>query len=226
MYETIAVIPAYNEERTIREVMLRCREVKAFPLVVDDASDDNTWNIANMEGIMVLRNYTNKGKGETIRMAFNHIKRYYNTCFSGIKYIVIIDGDLQFNPHEIPKLIEELKNGADYVIGQRDWNTVPFRNMIGNMVWITFFNFIFGTSFKDTNCGLVAMKLDVMKRLKVSSGYIVDNDMLIQAKRMRCKIRNVPVTVHYDDSRNLFSGIRMVLGILIFILNKGMEGDK
>jgi hypothetical protein len=131
---------------------------------------------------------------------------------------------LQYNPHEIPKLIAELKNGADYVIGQRDWNTVPFRNMLGNLIWISFFNFIFGTSFKDTNCGFVAMKLDAMKRMKVSSGYIVDNDMLIQAIRMRCKIKNVPVDVHYEIGRNLFSGIRMVPGILIFIINKGMEG--
>ena len=226
MYETIAVIPAYNEERTIREVMIRCREVKTFPLVVDDASTDNTWNIANSEGIMVLRNYTNKGKGETIRLAFNHIKRYYNTCFSNIKYIVIIDGDLQFNPHEIPNLIGELKNGADYVIGQRNWNCVPFRNMIGNMLWISIFNLIFGTDFKDTNCGFIAMNMNTMRRLKVSSGYIVDNDMLIQAIRMRCRIKNVPVNVHYETGRNLFSGIRMVIGILIFILNKGMEGDK
>jgi len=207
--ETIAMIPSYNEERTIREVITRCKEVNTFPLVIDDGSTDDTFNISEKLAI-TLKHDENKGKGEALKTAFNYCR---NIDFN---YIVMIDGDLQFNPYEIPKLIEALKD-CDYIIGQRDWLQVPFRHRFGNYIWIKTFNFLYGTNLKDTNCGFVAMKREVMLRLKVSSGYIVDNDMLIQVIKMGYKVRNVPVSVRYDSKRGL-SGIRMVIGILIFIV--------
>lgn len=56
-----------------------------------------------------------------------------------------------------------------------------------------------------------------MLKLKVSSGYIVDNDMLIQAIKMGFKVKNVPVSVRYNHRRGL-SGIRIVIGILVFMI--------
>jgi len=208
---TIAIIPCYNEEKTIREIITRCKEVNVYPLIVDDGSTNNTFNIANSL-TKVLIHKVNLGKGETLDTGFQYIR---NLDF---KYVVIIDADLQFNPYEIPKLIEGLKD-ADYVIGQRNWKQVPFRHYLGNLVWIKTFNFLYKTDLKDTNCGFVAMKKGVMLKLKVSSGYVVDNDMLIQVIRMGYKIKNVPISVNYDYKRGL-SGIRMVVGILIFIIKR------
>ncbi len=204
-----AIIPAYNEEETIEEVILRCKKVGVFPVVVDDGSTDNTYKIAQNLTI-VLRNFKNKGKGEALKKGFNFLKNLDEG------YVAVIDADLQFDPYEIPKLMEALKD-ADYVIGCRDWRQVPFRHQLGNLAWIKTFNFLFKTNMKDTNCGFVAMKTEVMEKLNVSSGYIVDNDMLIQALRLGCKIKNIPVSVKYNHKRDLLSGVRMVLGVLFFL---------
>ena len=213
---SVSIIPAYNEEKTIREVITRCKEVNTFPLVIDDGSIDNTNKIAS-KLTTVITNKENMGKGEALRLGFRSIS------LTSYEYVVIIDADLQFNPYEIPKLIEALKD-SDYVIGQRDWSQVPFRHRLGNYIWIKTFNLLFGTNLKDTNCGFVAMRREVMLKLKVSSGYIVDNDMLIQVIKMGYKVKNIPVSVRYNHRRGIKSGIRMVIGILIFIIFNSLGG--
>ena len=216
MNDIIVLIPAHNEEKTIEEVVTRCQMIGATPSVIDDGSTDKTYEIIerlNKErSIPILKHKENLGKGMALKTMFSVLKSI-NIKF---EYVVIIDGDLQYDPFEIPKFIEALKT-ADYVIGQRNWSQVPFRNRLGNYVWIRTFNFLFGTDLKDTNCGFVAMRAEVMKKLEVSSGYIVDNDMLIQTLKMGYRVENVPVSVRYNHKRGL-SGIRMVIGILIFII--------
>jgi len=207
--EIISIIPSYNEQKTIREVITRCKEVNVYPLVIDDGSTDSTFSISG-KLTKTLRHNKNKGKGEALKTAFNYLKHI------DFKYLVIIDADLQFNPYEIPKLIKELDN-ADYVIGWRSWKEVPFRHHLGNWFWIKLFNFLYKTNLKDTNCGFIATKKEVMLKLRVSSGYIVDNDMLIQVIKMGYKVKNTPVSVTYNHKRGI-SGVRMVLGILIFML--------
>jgi len=220
----IAVIPAYNEEKTIEEVVTRCKKINIFPIVIDDGSTDDTYKIAN--GLTkTLRTYCYKheikGKGEALKVGFKYIDVLYFMP-DDVKFIVVIDGDLQYDPFEIPKLIEALKT-ADYVIGQRDWSQVPFRHRLGNYLWVKTFNLLFGTNLKDTNCGFIAMRAEVMRRLNVSSGYIVDNDMLMQALEMGFVVKNTPISVKYNDKRNLFSGTRMVMGIFIFIIRRWLN---
>jgi len=208
--DTVAIIPCYNEEKTIREVIARCNEINTHPIVIDDGSTDDTYNIS-ISLITTLKHNENRGKGEALKTGFRFIKDF------DFRYVVVIDGDLQFNPYEIPKLIEGLKD-ADYVIGQREWKQVPFRHYLGNLIWIKTFNFLYKTDLKDTNCGFVAMKREVMLKLKASSGYIIDSDILIQVIGMGYKVKNVPVSVNYMGKRGLKSGIRMVMGVLIFII--------
>lgn len=213
---TIVIIPAHNEEKTIREVITRCKEINVKPLVVDDGSTDDTSEIAR-QLTTVIRKHKNKGKGEALKSGFHYVN-----CFTNYEFVVIIDGDLQYDPFEIPKLIEALKT-ADYVIGQRDWSQVPFRHRVGNYLWVKTFNILFCTDLKDTNCGFIAMRAEVMQRLNVSSGYIVDNDMLMQALEMGFVVKNAPISVRYNDKRNLFSGTRMVMGIFIFIIRRWLN---
>lgn len=225
--KTIAIIPAYNEEKTIGEVIKRFKELDISSLVIDDGSTDSTLDIAYKSSAMVLYHNINMGKGESLKTAFQFLKSSYPSHFKKIKYIIIIDADLQYDPYESPKLIEILeKDKADYVIGNRNWKQVPLRHRLGNWVWIKTFNFLFRTKLKDTNCGFVAMKIEVMKKLNVSSGYIVDNDMIIQVLGMGCRVKNIPVSVNYSDKRNFFSGLRMVIGILIFITIKSFKEER
>lgn len=215
------LIPAYNEEKNIREVVSRIRKVKIIPVVIDDASRDNTFNEAKKTGAIVLRHKRNMGKAESIKtgLKFLHNKKF--------DYIVLIDADLQYMPEEAPKLIDPLKRGlADFVAGFRDFGNVPFlRHRIGNFVWRTSFNILFGTKFKDTNCGFVAMNRKAAEVIthQLRGGYILENSIFVQILRNKLRVHQVPVTVNYRSRSGVRRGIRVVAGVSFYILREGLK---
>ena len=158
--KTVAVIPAYNEEENIEKVIEKVKRVKSINkiIVIDDGSEDNTAKIARKMKVIVLRHKKNKGKGEALRTGFNYVLKK----LKNIKYVVVIDADLQFEPKESEKFLKILKNGkAELVIGKRNFRKMPFRHLIGNILWKNTFNILFGTKFEDTNCGYFALLKDV-----------------------------------------------------------------
>ena len=210
------LIPAYNEEKNVKEVIERTKKAGFENIfVVDDGSIDKTADIADKLGVTVLKHKTNKGKGEALKTGFSYLKE--SDC------VVIIDSDLQFDPEEIGKVAEPIKNDADFVMGFRDWKTVPFRHILGNFVWRTLFNILFGTSLRDTNCGFIALSKKALKLVEPHGGYIIENSMLASAVKNKLKICQVPVTVNYHHSSKVPRGIKMVLGVLLFIIKEGVK---
>ena len=221
--DTIALIPAYNEEKTIEKVISQIKKIKILPIVINDCSKDRTGEIAKKCGAVVINHKINKGKGESVKSGLKYLKKKYPKT----KYIVLVDADLQFDPKESLRLIKPLKsNIADYVIGSRFLNGVkkiPFRNRLGNLVWRSMFNFLFGTKLKDTNSGFIAFKKEFAEDLKIHGGYIVENSLALQAIKKKLKIKEVPVSIRYNDLRDFFSGTRIVLGVLTFIIIEGIK---
>lgn len=216
----IVVIPAYNEEKNIGEVVKRARKIGFKVLVIDDGSKDKTYEIAKRSGAIVIRHEKNKGKGEALKTAFNFLRKNRK-----IKRVVVIDADLQYLPEEAPKLLKPIKEDkADLVMGFRNWREVPFRHRLGNFVWRKFFNILFGTKFKDTNCGFMAFGRRAIEKIKnVHGGYIIENSILIDALKNKLKIEQVPVKVFYNKKSGIKRGIRVVLGVLIFIIKEGLK---
>jgi glycosyltransferase involved in cell wall biosynthesis len=218
--KSIALVPAYNEEKTIQEVISRLKSLKLDAIVVDDGSADRTSEIAKKSGAKVIQHKENRGKGETLKIGFEYILRNY----PDVENVVVVDSDMQYSPEESLKLLKPLKNGADFVMGYRNWRTVPFRHKLGNFVWRTAFNLFFGTKLKDTNCGFIALSRKAIERMKGAyGGYIIENMMLVKALKNNLKIKQVPVSVEYKKKRGIVSGIRVVLGCLIFIVREGMK---
>ena len=217
-----AIIPAYNEENTITEVVTRVKKTGIVPIVVDDNSRDKTYELAKKSGAIVLKQNSNMGKGEAIRTGIIYVL----DKMPKTENIVFIDADMQYCPEEAAKLLEPLNNGeADMVMGFRDWSTVPARHKLGNFVWKNSFNILFGTRMKDTNCGFMAVTRDTAKVIKDSlyGGYIIENALLSRAVRSGMKIGQVPVTVSYNHRSGVPRGIRMVVGITLFIILEGLK---
>jgi len=218
-----ALVPAYNEEKNIQEVILQLKKISKFKIIViDDGSTDNTAKIVRKLGVILLQHKVNKGKAEAIKTGFKYILKNYPE----VKYAVIIDSDLQYLPEEAIKILAPLEIGeADFVSGYRDWSKVPFRHRFGNFVWRNFFNFLFGTNFKDTNCGFVGLnkKAMLIMKDKIFGGYILENSMLFQAIKNRLKIKQVPVTVLYKKLSDVRRGVKIVLGVLLFIIREGFK---
>ena len=215
-----ALIPAYNEEENIEEVIKRIKKVDLVPLVVDDGSDDKTAELARKSGAIVLSHHQNKGKGEAIKTGFEYIMKKKDA-----KYVVIVDSDLQFFPEESKKILKALKNGANFVMGYRNFSKIPLANRIGNEIWLFTFNFLFGTDFKDTNSGFVGLDMKAIKLLKdhVMGGYIIDNALRAEVVRKKLKYKQVPVSIVYHGKRDISRFARMAFGNFYFIIKEGLK---
>lgn len=214
-----ALIPSYNEEKTIREIILRVKKIGLIPVVVDDGSKDRTYEVAKNAKAVVFRHEENKGKGEAIRTGLKHLLKKDDA-----KYVVIIDADMQYPPEEASKLLKPLEEGADFVSGYRLPKEVPYANRFGNFVWKIFFNFLFKTNFKDTNCGLIAFNMKAAKVLLKSAfgGYIIDNAIRMEIVKNKLKMSQVYVKVHYGK-RVISKFARMAFGNFLFILIEGFK---
>ncbi len=213
------VIPAYNEEQTIKEVILRVKKQGLIPIVVDDGSKDKTYEIARKYAI-VLRHEKNKGKGNALKTGISYALE------NGAEKIVLIDADLQHLPEESHRLIKKLDEGYDFVMGFRNFRNVPFRHKLGNFVWRKAFNFFFGTNLKDSNNGFIAMNSKAAKTILpyLAGGYIIESRMLIACLKNGLKIAQVPVTVLYGKRKSkILRGIKVVFGVLAYIIREGLN---
>jgi glycosyltransferase involved in cell wall biosynthesis len=152
------VIPAFNEESTIAEVILGIKAVapSAAVLVVDDGSNDKTVTNAQRAGAMVISHPINKGNGACVKTALRHIR-------GGI--VAIIDGDGQHDPTELPKLIDRLDR-FDLVVGSRSFKGDEgsrFRNF-GNMVFRRLATFLAEQEVPDLTSGFRAFRHSVAKK--------------------------------------------------------------
>jgi len=213
-----AIIPAYNEEKTIEEVIKRVKKY-AFPIVVDDGSKDNTFNIAN-KLTTVLRHEKNRGKGYAIKTGIEYVLKN----FKDIDAIVLIDADLQHLPEEIPLLVEKLKE-YDFVQGCRNWKEVPFRHKLANFVWRTLFNLFFGIEVKDLGNGFIAMKPYVAEKIvkELTGGYIIEAKMLKNCVENKFKVGYQRVNVIYNKKSKIMRGIRVTLEIIFYIIKEGIK---
>ena len=113
------VIPVYNSEESLEELCRRIHSVfdllkESYEIIlVDDSSKDNSWNVMNSlrdknSNIKIVQLMSNFGQHNAILCGLSYITG---------KYVITMDDDLQNPPEEIPKLIDEIKNGYDAVIG-------------------------------------------------------------------------------------------------------------
>ncbi|MBD3155882.1 MAG: glycosyltransferase [Candidatus Aenigmarchaeota archaeon] len=223
MTDVAVIVPAYNEEKSIEEVIKRLKgSIKAKIIVIDDASTYKTSKIAKKNGASVIRHKKNKGKGEALVTGFKEIL----TNYPKIEYVIIIDADSQYDPEDSPKIVKTLREGNDYVVGARYWKRdVPFRHRFANFLWRKAFNYLFKTNLLDSNCGYIGMNKKAMKIISKGSygGYIIENVMLSKAVENNLKIKQVPVKVHYPEKRGGITGARFFLGNFIFIIEEGFK---
>lgn len=203
----IILIPAFNEEKTIGQVI---DDIPAALLgiderqivVVDDGSSDRTGEIAEMKGAVIIRCKKNRGLG----MAFQ--SGLEKALELGADILITIDADMQFSPGEIPKLIKPILNGeADFVTGSRfiDRSFVP-----KNMPWIKqwgnhrvaeIISWATGVKFCDVSCGFRAYSLESMLRLNIFGNFTYTQETFLDLSFKGLAIAEIPVTVRYFDDR-------------------------
>ena len=179
--KTTVCIPAYNESKLIGEIIRRSKKIVDQVVVCDDGSTDETAKIAGELGAEVIRHEKNFGKGKAIKTLFDYVKK------SNSDIVVTIDGDGQFLPEEIPKLIAPIKNGkADVVIGYRfdDTTEMPSYRKIGNKMLDKITNLATELPFRDTQGGFRAYSKKAIDTIEITStGFGVDSEILVDASK-------------------------------------------
>ena len=187
------LIPCYNEELTVEKVVSDFkRELpEAEIYVYDNNSKDKTAELAVKAGA-ILRKETMQGKGNVVRTMFRDVDA---DCY------IMVDGDDTYPAEEVHKLIAEVENGADMVIGDRlsngtyySENKRGFHNLGNNLVR-GLINRIFDNNIQDIMTGYRAFSKRFVKTVAVlSPGFEIETELTISALVYRYHIANVPIT--------------------------------
>jgi glycosyltransferase involved in cell wall biosynthesis len=219
--KTVAVVPCYNEQNVISSVVEQLLLYVSTVIVVDDGSSDLTALSAKNAGATVIQHMINCGAGAAT-MTGIHAARLLHPDI-----IIILDGDGQHSPADIPQLIECQRNTeADIVFTNRFGikNTIPYirkvYNFIGNM--LTFF--ATGMYVPDSQSGFKLLAKRAIAEIDLQmSGYEFCTEMVYEAKVHRWKIAHCPISVAYSKytlakGQSFSSGIKTALRILLHSL--------
>ena len=192
----VVCIPAYNEEKLIRNTVQKCLKYAEKIIVCDDGSVDSTSEEAKKGGATIIRHEKNMGKGAALKTLFKSARD------ANADVMVTIDGDGQFLPEEIEKMMKPiLEDKADVVIGYRFDNSteMPAYRKIGNKFLDKITNIASELSFRDTQSGFRAYSKKAIKVIHfVNDGFSADSEILIDASRKNLRISEEKVTVIYD----------------------------
>jgi glycosyltransferase involved in cell wall biosynthesis len=203
--EVSVVLPCLNEEEAvgicinkIKEVFARER-LKAEIIVADNGSVDRSREIAQREGAKVVLE-PKRGYGAAYLRGLQEVKG---------KYIIIGDSDNTYDFYDIPKFLQPLKEGYDFVMGSRFKGKMQKGAMswshryIGNPIISGIFRLFFRTRISDALCGMRAFTLGAYRKMKLRTlGMEFATEMIVAALQNSFKIQELPVDYHPRGGRS------------------------
>jgi glycosyltransferase involved in cell wall biosynthesis len=198
----IALLPAFNEENRISDVISRVYEHVDRVIVCDDGSSDATRGEALRSGAEVIRHNRNEGYGAALRSLFERGEELSARAY------VTIDADGQHDPAYIPALTEPiLSNQADVVIGSRflsnNGSFVPAHRRIAIRLITSLCDVATGGKSTDLQSGFRAYSSRALALSRPSrAGMGASTEIILKAARSGLRIREIPVEVYYDRERS------------------------
>jgi glycosyltransferase involved in cell wall biosynthesis len=195
------VIPAFNEARTIGDVVTPLC-ARGWPVVViDDGSGDATASAARAAGAVVLRHALNLGQGAGLRTGFAFVRRQ-----PGARFVVTYDADGQHEPEAVAALLEALeRSGGDVALGSRFLDAAASRQVPSArraLLWLAtlFTRFTTGLRVTDAHNGLRAFTVDAVSRLQLTHNRMAHaSEILGEIARLGLRYAEAPVTIRYTD---------------------------
>lgn len=212
------LVPVYNEERTLAEVV---RRVCAFPMakeiiLVDDGSQDKSREIltrlqaANQQAndplnqIRIFFQPHNQGKGAALRAALSHVTG---------EIVLVQDADLEYDPADYPALIAPIVNGqADVVYGTRfagggAHRVFFFWHSMGNRFLTLLSNMLSNLNLSDMEVGYKVFRAEVLKDIVLESNrFGFEPEITMKLAKKRCRFYEVPISYHgrtYEEGKKI-----------------------
>jgi len=219
------IIPVYNEEKTIREIL---QKIDAVPIdkemiVVDDGSSDETGRILRdirIDGLKVIHHATNRGKGAAVLTGVSHAIG---------DFVIIQDADLEYDPNDYFKLFESLKkNNADIVLGARFIKGYKglFIHKLGNRLLTNLLNLLFNTRLNDCFTCYKLLRRQTINDLDLSaSGFDIEIEIIAKALNKKLRIAEQFISYRprsYSEGKKIRckDGLRAVMSIFKYRLAK------
>lgn len=195
----LILIPAYNEEKYLPELLKNLTTVARDILVVDDGSLDSTHRCALDAGVCALRQ-AHTGKGGALRNGFKY------ALDKGYDWVITMDSDGQHDWKDIPRFLQNMSlNGKspDIIIGSRmmQADTMPFLRRNTNRFMSGLLSRLIGSRIEDTQCGFRAISAKVLKGICLeTSHYDTESEILIKSGKAGCRIASIPIKTIYNGS--------------------------
>lgn len=210
------VVPAFNEEKTVSQIIEGIAEKGYNVILVNDGSRDNTLDLAIASKrkypnqIFVVSHVINRGLGAALKtgmvVALN----------KGAKYIVTFDADGQHEIEDIPKVCKPLQDGeADVVIGARPFEDMPISKSFANIIMNALTLIFYGRKVKDSQSGLRAFTAHAADVISiVSRGYGVSSEFIKEISDKKLRLAEVTITTIYTpETQN--KGTDAIVGLKI-----------
>jgi glycosyltransferase involved in cell wall biosynthesis len=227
--KVIVTMPAYKAARTLEKTLHDLpRESIDDIILVDDASPDNTVEVARSLGIHTIEHSENRGYG-------GNQKTCYDAALAhGADVVVLLHPDYQYDPKMVTDLAAPIVSGeADFAFGSRFRRNrrdplkggMPLYRWIGNRVTTFMENLVLGTKFTEMHSGYKAYNRHFLENVpyhSYSDGFVFDSQMLVDAVlARRFRIREVAIPTRYTEessSASIYNSIKYVLLTVLYAL--------
>jgi glycosyltransferase involved in cell wall biosynthesis len=222
------LVPAYNEAATISALLdaVWALDLDKQVVVVDDGSTDGTGELVEQwrggrDGVVLLRQ-ENRGKGAAVRAAIPHADGDIS---------VIQDADLEYDPADVPALIEPIERGvADVVYGSRLSGGRPqraylFWHLVGNRFLSLLTNLLYNTTLSDMETGYKAFRTEVLRSLDLrQDDFGIEPEITAKVCKRKLRVYELPIAYYgrtYAEGKKItwrdgFKAIRVLFGVRIF----------
>lgn len=219
----IVVMPAYNAEKTLLKTLSELpKDVVDQVILVDDASDDNTHDVAVELGLQTVRHDDNRGYGA------NQKSCYRAALDAGADVVVMVHPDYQYTPKLVTAMAAMITSGEyDAVLASRILGRgalaggMPFYKYVANRLLTLCENLIIGYKFTEYHSGYRAWSREVLESLPLSQNsddFVFDNEMLVQACYFDFKVGEISCPTRYFEEASSINFRRSViygLGVLV-----------
>lgn len=213
MKRTLVILPAFNEEKVIGNVLKGLKK-KGFKniLVVADCPRDNTVKVAKESGVIVLEHSINRGAGAATMTGIIYARQ------NNYDFVIIMDSDGQHDPEDALRLFKQADK-YDVVLGARtlELRNMPFQRKIANFIGSILTYFFFGLYVRDSQSGFRVLNKKAIDKINLKyDRYEFASEMIGEIYRNNLSYKEFPIKVIYTDEskakgQSIANGFKMLI---------------